>query len=42
MGGQQAVTGGAAAPALEKGGPSVPTQTSEPAAQPAERPEQGA
>ena len=38
--GQPAVTGQAAAPALEEGTPSVPTSTAQPAAQPADRPEQ--
>jgi hypothetical protein len=35
-----AVTGQAAAPALEEGTPSVPTSTGQPAAQSADRPDQ--
>jgi phage shock protein A len=38
--GQPAITGQNAAPALEEGTPSVPTSTTQPAAQPADRPEQ--
>src|SRR5687768_4940096 len=39
---QPAITGQNAAPALEEGTPSVPTATAQPAAQPAERPDQQA
>jgi phage shock protein A len=38
--GQPAITGQAAAPALEEGTPSMPTSTAQPAAQPADRPDQ--